>query len=214
MRIVLLDDIITLGDAGEIVEVKDGYARNYLIPKQLAERATRDAINRIETIKRAAEAKRARRLGEAAAQFNLLADKTLVIQMKSGTESRLFGAVTSAMIADEVYRQFEVELDRRMVMLDEPIKHLGEFTIPLKASADVTGELKLTVEPELSPEELEARLIEQERQRLAEEEAAKAAEAGEPEAEEAAEAVEAAEKYADEAARYAEQDEAVPEPPE
>ena len=77
MKIVLLDDVINVGSAGEIVDVKNGYARNYLIPRRMAERATADAINRIELIQRAAEAKRAKRLGEAAAKFSLLADKEL-----------------------------------------------------------------------------------------------------------------------------------------
>jgi large subunit ribosomal protein L9 len=201
MKIVLLDDILNVGEAGEVVEVKNGYARNYLIPRRLAERATKDALNRVELIKRAAEAKRAMRMAEAAGKFALLADKSLVIPMKAGTESRLFGAVTSAMIADEIKRQFDVDIDRRHVMLEEPIKHLGEFTVPLKASADVTGELKLIVEAERRPEELEQLLIEQDRaERKAAEaaEAAKAAENAAPETasgEDVAEAAEAAQTH-------------------
>ena len=201
MKIVLLDDILNVGEAGEVVNVKDGYARNYLIPRRLAERATKDALNRVELIKRAAEAKRATRMAEAAGKFALLADKALVIPMKAGTESRLFGAVTSAMIADELKKQFDVDIDRRHIMLEEPIKHLGEFTVPLKASADVTGEVRLLVEAERRPEEIEQLLIEQDR---AEREAAAAAETAEDAAaavpsagdvEEAAEAAQTHEKY-------------------
>ena len=197
MKIVLLDDVINVGDAGEVVEVKNGYARNYLIPKGIAVRLTRDVLNRIEMIKKAAETRRARRMSEAAGKFAEVADRQLVIQMKAGTESRLFGAVTSAMIADEVLKQFGVELERRHVMLEEPIKHLGDFTVPLKASADVTGEIKLVVEPERKPGELEQRLIEEERARLeAEQQAAaeKAAE-GDEHLEQATEAAEVQEKY-------------------
>ncbi|MCH7471643.1 50S ribosomal protein L9 [bacterium] len=172
MKLVLLDDIEKLGEAGSVVSVKDGYGRNFLIPNGLAEMATKDALNRIELIQRAAEAKRARRHAKAAGIFAELSGKTLVIAMKAGTDSRLFGAVTSPMIADEIARQFGVQIDRRHLVLDEPIKHLGEFTVPLRASADVTGEVKLTVEPEVSAKEIEKQVIEKAR---AEEEAELAA---------------------------------------
>lgn len=183
MRVVLLDDIVNVGEAGTIVVVKDGYARNFLIPRRLAEMATKDAVNRIELIRRAAEGKRIKRMEEAAGKFALLSDKVLTIQMKAGTESRLFGAVTSAMIADEIQNQFGVEVDRRHIMLDEPIKHLGEFTVPLRASSDVTGEVRLVVAPEgKKREEIERELVEKalaEERAKAEAEAAEAAAAAE-----------------------------------
>lgn len=197
MKIVLLDDIVNLGEAGTIAEVKDGYARNYLIPKRLAQMATKDSLNRIGLIKRAANVKRARRMEEAASKFALLTDKTLVIKMRAGTESRLFGAVTSAMIADEIAIQFDVEIARRHVMLDEPIKHLGEFTVPLRAAADVVGEIKLTVEDEFKRDEFEKELVEK---ALAEdaEKAEQAAEAAASEqASEAEKDAETHEKYED-----------------
>ncbi|MCC7478315.1 50S ribosomal protein L9 [bacterium] len=148
MRIVLLDDIVNLGEAGTVVTVKDGYARNFLIPRQLAEVATKDAMNRVTLIRRAAESKRARRKAEAADKFASLADKSLTIAMKAGTQSRLFGAVTAQTIVDEALKQLGVTIERRHVVLDEPIKHLGEYTVALRASADVTGELKVVIEPE------------------------------------------------------------------
>lgn len=149
MRVVLLDDIPNLGDAGSVVEVKNGFARNFLIPKHLAEMATRDALNRIELIRRAGEVKRARRMAEAAGKFSALEGKVLVLTMRAGSENRIFGAVTSQLIAEEVQKQFGVALERRHVMLEDPIKHLGEFTVPLRASADVTGEIRLVIEPEI-----------------------------------------------------------------
>jgi large subunit ribosomal protein L9 len=198
MKIVLLDDLVNVGQAGEVVDVRNGYARNFLLPKGLAERATADSLNRIKLIKRAAEVKRAKRMAEAAGKFALLTGKQLVIRMKAGTEGRIFGAVTSAMIADEVMIQFEVELDRRHIMLDEPIKHLGEFHVPLRASAEVTGEVLVVVEPIMTREERQARLLEEtRRQEAAERAAADAALRGEgpaPEAEADA-AVEAIDKY-------------------
>jgi large subunit ribosomal protein L9 len=201
MKVVLLDDVLNVGDAGEVVEVKNGFARNFLIPQRLAERATKDALNRVGLIRRAADTKRARRMSEAAGKFAELGGRTLTISMKAGTESRLFGAVTSAMISDEIQRQFGVEIDRRHIMLDEPIKHLGEFTVPLKASGDVSGEVRVVVEPERKPGELEQRLIE--RERAAREAAQPGGGAGsaepQPSAEETAKAAEAADvhdKYA------------------
>lgn len=148
MRIVLLDDIVNLGEAGAVVTVKDGYARNFLIPRRLAELATKDAMNRVTLIRRAAESKRARRKAEAADKFALLSGKSLTITMKAGTQSRLFGAVTAHTIIEEALKQLGIAIDRRHIQLDEPIKHLGEYTVPLRASADVTGELKVVVEAE------------------------------------------------------------------
>jgi large subunit ribosomal protein L9 len=149
MRVILLDDVANLGEAGSVLEVKNGYARNFLIPRHMAESATRDALNRLELIKRAAEAKRRRRMDEAAAKYAELARRTLTLVMRAGSENRLFGAVTSSLIADEVQKQFGIALDRRHVMLEDPIKHLGEYIVPLRASAEVTGEIRLTVEAEV-----------------------------------------------------------------
>lgn len=149
MRVILLDDVPNLGEAGIILEVKNGYARNFLIPRKMAELATRDAVNRLELIKRAAETKRRRRMEEAAGKFADLGNRTLTITMRSGSENRIFGAVTSQMISDEVLKQFGIVLERRHIMLEDPIKHLGDYIVPLRASAEVTGEIKLAVEPEL-----------------------------------------------------------------
>lgn len=193
MKIVLLDDVANLGEAGSVVEVKNGYARNFLIPRALAAMATRDQLNRIELIRRAAEAKRARRMAEAADKFTALAGKQLVIRMKAGTQSRIFGAVTATVIADEIAKQFGVSVDRRHVMLEEPLKHLGEFTVPLRASADVTGEIRLLIEPELKPGQSARRST----AAVPAPAASAAPEAGEPdgEIEQAATAADAHEKY-------------------
>jgi large subunit ribosomal protein L9 len=148
MRVVLLDDIAGLGEAGAIVEVKNGFARNWLLPKRLAERATADAINRVTLIQRAAEVKRARRRSEAAEKFTVLNGKSISLTVKAGSAGRIFGSITSSAIVDEVRKQLGVELDRRHIQLEEPIKHLGEFEVPLRAAADVTGSIKVVVEPE------------------------------------------------------------------
>ena len=148
MRVVLLDDIAGLGEAGAVVEVKNGFARNWLLPRRLAERATADAINRVTLIQRAAEVKRARRRSEAAEKFTVLNGKSISLTVKAGSAGRIFGSITSSAIVDEVRKQLGVELDRRHIQLEEPIKHLGEFDVPLRAAADVTGSIKVLVEPE------------------------------------------------------------------
>ncbi|MCB1186357.1 50S ribosomal protein L9 [bacterium] len=159
MKVVLLDDVVNVGVAGDIVEVKNGYARNWLIPKRYAELATKDAVNRIKLIKRAAETKRARRMKEASDKFDFLGEKQIVIAMKSGTENRLFGAVTSAMIADEIKIQHDVDVERRHIHLDEPIKQLGEFEVELRAGADVTGKIKVVIEPLRKSSDFEQELL-------------------------------------------------------
>jgi large subunit ribosomal protein L9 len=148
MRVVLLDDIAGLGEAGAIVEVKNGFARNWLLPRRLAERATADAINRVTIIQRAAEVKRARRRSEAAEKFTVLNGQSITLTVKAGTAGRIFGSITSSAIVEEVRKQLGVELDRRHVQLEEPIKHLGEFDVPLRAAADVTGSVRVIVEAE------------------------------------------------------------------
>src|SRR5688500_8230367 len=98
MRVVLLDDIAGLGEAGAIVVVKNGFARNWLLPKRLAERATADAINRVTLIQRAAEVKRARRRSEAAEKFTVLNGKHITLTVKAGSAGRIFGSITSSAI--------------------------------------------------------------------------------------------------------------------
>lgn len=196
MRVILLDDVPNLGEAGIILEVKNGYARNFLLPRKMAELATRDAVNRLELIKRAAESKRRRRMEEAAGKFADIATRTLTLTMRAGSENRIFGAVTSQLIADELQKQFGIAVERRHIMLEEPIKHLGEYIVPLRASADVTGEIKLSVEPELKKGARPApkRAVKAEPA----EEAAAAADAAEPSSTaptEADDLVEAIEKY-------------------
>lgn len=159
MKIVLLDDVVNVGVAGDIVDVKNGYARNWLIPKRYAELATKDAVNRLGLIKRAAETKRSRRMQDASDKFTFVADKPILIKMKSGTESRLFGAVTSSMIADEIKIQHGISIERRHIELEEPIKLLGEYDVALRASANVTGIIKVIVEPLTKSSDFEQALL-------------------------------------------------------
>ncbi len=145
MQIILLDDVPGLGLAGEIVKVKDGYARNYLLPQGLAEKLTAAVFNRIEQIKRVGEARRIKRIEDAKDKIKALDGKKLLIPMKAGAENKLFGAVTTILISERIREEFGFELDRRFILLSEPIKYLGEFQVPLRASDEAIGKLTLLV---------------------------------------------------------------------
>ncbi|HEX7022633.1 MAG TPA: 50S ribosomal protein L9 [Trueperaceae bacterium] len=147
MNIILLEPVEKLGEAGELVKVRPGYARNYLIPQGLALMATR--ANQAELEARLAQ--RARQLSERKADAErlkeMLGDAGIVIRVKAG-EERIYGSVTSRDIADAVQQAFDVEVDRRKIELAEPIKTLGEYTVTYKPHPEVPIDLKIEVRPE------------------------------------------------------------------
>ncbi|MDB5036424.1 MAG: Ribosomal protein [Chlorobi bacterium] len=144
MKVILRQNYENLGNIGEVVEVKDGYARNYLIPRQLAYRATPGAMRAIETDKQRYDAQQNRLAADARAQAQRLESVSITIPMRVGEEDRLFGSVTSPMIAEELARQGH-DVDRRNIILDEPIRHLGMFDVPIKLHANVMASLKVFV---------------------------------------------------------------------
>ncbi len=144
MQVILKADVEKLGSEGDVVTVATGYARNYLIPRQLATQATeknRRALEhekRLETDLSAKEKKQAEKLaGE-------LANLSCTIRMQAGENDRLFGSVTSLDIAAALEEQ-GVEIDRRKIILDEPLKELGVFTVPAKIHPDVMADIKVWV---------------------------------------------------------------------
>lgn len=144
MKVILRQNIETLGEIGEIVTVKAGYARNFLIPRQLAYVASEGAIRALETEKAqyAVRMEKARSNAEQTAQQ--LADLQISIPMQVGEEGRLFGSVTSQMIAQELeLRGFKV--DRRNIQIEEPIKTLGIFEVKVKLHTDIIAPLKVWV---------------------------------------------------------------------
>ncbi len=144
MQVILREDVEKLGKIGDTVKVRDGYARNYLIPMKKAIEATPKNLRALEHAKKMV-ADRLRRLKkEAANAAERLKSVSVVIKAKAGEEGKLFGAVTAKDIAEAVAAQ-GLELDRRKILLDEPIKRLGEHTVPVKLHADVTVELKVSV---------------------------------------------------------------------
>ena len=176
MEVILLQDVEKLGLRGDVVDVARGYARNYLLPRHLAETATPARVaelRRIETERARHEARTAEQALEIA---DLLTKTVLRIEVKAGPTGSLFGSVTPSDVADEIWRARKVRVDRRKIAFD-PIKRIGRFTIPIEVFQDVHAEVKTLVVPEggeLPPEEELAAL-----------EAAEAAEAAEVAAAEA-----------------------------
>ena len=147
MKVILREHVANLGERGEIVNVARGYARNYLVPKGLAFEATPGNIRTIELQKRVWEAREVKLVEEAQAFAARLAEVELSIAKKAGESETLYGSVTNAEIA-ELLAAEGIEIDRRKIHLDEPIKSLGEFTIPVKVHPKVTAEIKLKVAAE------------------------------------------------------------------
>ena len=149
MEVILKEDVAKLGSRGDVVKVAEGYGRNYLIPKKLAIEAT--AANRavIEQMKAAAVRRLAREKGDAEALGQQLAGVELAFTRKSGEHDQLFGSVTSADIAHELERK-GLNIDRRKIQLDEPLKAVGEFNVPVKLHRDVTVPVKVVIRKEAS----------------------------------------------------------------
>ena len=144
MKVILLQDIPKLGDQGDIVTVKNGFARNYLIPQQLAMLATKSAIKNSEELKRQASRKLAKRKDEQLRQAEELSKIEVVVEAKVGEENRIFGTVTPTQIAVQLAQQ-GFEIDRRSIEITEDIKVLGVYTADVRLSAEAIGHVKVRV---------------------------------------------------------------------
>ena len=138
MKVVLRSDVDTLGEKGDIVDVADGYARNYLVPRGLAMRATKGVVDQAASMRRNRDAKVARDREAAQALAAQLTAIRVEVRARAGEGGRLFGSVTNADIADAIAAQTGVTIDRRSLQLDEPIKELGPHELGAKLHADVT----------------------------------------------------------------------------
>ncbi|CAN5742088.1 50S ribosomal protein L9 [soil metagenome] len=146
VKVILRQNIETLGEAGEVVSVKPGFARNYLLPRGFAYEATAANLREIETEKSRGEARARRDYLEARRRASQLEAVSLTFHAKAGEESKLFGSITSADIAERLNEQgLDFEVDRRAIELDEPIKALGVFSVPVKIHTDVRPEVKVWV---------------------------------------------------------------------
>ncbi len=179
MQIILLKDVEKLGLRGDVVDVARGYARNYLLPRKLAEVATPARVTELERVEAQRATREARSTEQAHEIAELLAQTVLRFDVKSGPTGSLFGSVTPTDIADRIWTEHKVRVDRRKIEID-PIKRIGRYAIPIVLFEDVQVEVKTLVVPEgeeLPPEEELAAL------EAAEAEAAAAAEAEHSESE-------------------------------
>ena len=145
MRVVFLENVPNVARAGEVKTVKDGYGRNYLLPRKLAAVATPAALKRLEEQEKA-HAKTAARMENKAAELGEKLDGTTVaVEVKVGSQGRLYGAVTNADIAGELTKVMGEELDRRRVLLVDPIKKLGTYPVEVRLSNDVSVTVNVEV---------------------------------------------------------------------
>ncbi|MCP4584070.1 MAG: 50S ribosomal protein L9 [candidate division Zixibacteria bacterium] len=144
MKVILKDDIKELGACGEVVDVKGGYARNYLIPRNLAIPATKGNVKSIEEIKVQKNFRDNKRKRDSERIKDKLEKLSLTAEVQVGEEDKVFGSVTASNIANLIHQQ-GFEIDRRLIQLDEPIKALGVYTISIKLDKDVLANVKLWV---------------------------------------------------------------------
>lgn len=146
MKVILRQDLEKLGSAGEIVTVKPGFARNYLLPRGFAYEATSANVRQLEEDRRRAEQRTKRDFLEARRRAAQLDGVSLTFHAKAGEESKLFGSITSADIADRLGEQsLDFTIDRRQVDLPDPIKALGVYSVPIRLHAEVRPEIKVWV---------------------------------------------------------------------
>lgn len=144
MRVILIKDFENLGKTGDTIEVKSGYARNYLVPQGIALIANSAGLKKIQEHVRLKELRNKKALQKAQELAEKLNSISLTVPVQVGEEDRVFGAVTSQMVADQL-KEKGYEIDKRHIQLDEPIKALGIFEIPVKILQDVTATVKLWV---------------------------------------------------------------------
>ncbi|MHA7837046.1 MAG: 50S ribosomal protein L9 [bacterium] len=145
VQVILSEDVYALGEAGDVVSVKPGYARNYLVPQGKALPATAARVNEVEHQKRVIAERRARELKDLEAVKAKLEGLQLRISAQAGEEGKLFGSVTAQNLAD-LLSEKGLEVDRRKIVLDEPIKTVGEHTVAIRLRSDVVAEFKVQVD--------------------------------------------------------------------
>ena len=145
MKVILLQDVKGKGKKGQMLEVSDGYARNFMLPKKLAIEATPDAINTMRMNDKATQERIAREKAEALATAKKLREMTVVVKAKGGGNGRLFGSVTNAEVADALAKQ-GVKLDKRKIVLNETIKNVGTYTATCKLGYEISAPLSVKIE--------------------------------------------------------------------
>ena len=147
MRVIFLEDIPHMANTGDVKEVKTGYARNYLLPKGLAVAATAQEMARLESIRKTGLVRQSKLKEGAHALAERLESANVVLKARSGPTGRLYGAVTNAMVAQELSTLMEMEFDRRDVLLEDTIHELGSFQAKVRLHPELTATVTLVVEP-------------------------------------------------------------------
>ncbi len=148
MKVILQQDIKSVGKKGQIIDASDGYARNFLLPKKLAVIADSANMNALKTKQEANKYRRDMGLAQAQELSQKMKDFVLNFKIKAGENGKIFGSVTSKDIADELNKKYFVEVDKKKIMLDEAIKTLGVYNIDIKLFEGVMGTLKIVIESE------------------------------------------------------------------
>ena len=146
MKVILLTDVKGKGKKGQMIEVSDGYARNYMLPRKLAQEATADAVNTMRMNDKATAERQARERAEAVAISKQLRELTLVVKAKGGGAGRLFGAVTTNEIADALKKNAGITIDKRKLVLIDNIKNVGTYTVKAKLGYEIVGQFTVKIE--------------------------------------------------------------------
>ena len=146
MKVILLQDVKGKGKKGQMTVVSDGYARNFMLPRKLATEATADAVNTMRMNDKAAAEKAARERAEALETARKLRELTVVVTAKGGGAGRLFGSVTNQEIADALAKASGIKLDKRKIVLSDPIKSVGTYTVNCKLGYEITAPLTVKIQ--------------------------------------------------------------------
>ena len=146
MKVILLQDVKGKGKKGQMLEVSDGYARNYMLPRKMAVEATADNINTKRMTDKATQERQQREREEAFAISEKMKNMVVTVRAKGGGAGRLFGSVTTQEISEAIKMQEGIDVDKRRIVLDEQIKTVGEYTVKCKLGYEITAQLKLKVE--------------------------------------------------------------------
>lgn len=145
MKVILLQDVKGKGKKGQLLDISDGYARNYMLPRKMAMEATPDAINTMRMNDKAAQERVAREKAEAMAVSGRLREMTVTVTARGGGSGRLFGSVTNAEIADALAKE-GIKLDKRKIVIAEPIKNVGTYTVTCKLGYEISAPLTVKIE--------------------------------------------------------------------
>ena len=148
MKVILVKDVKGLGEKESLVNVSDGYARNYLIPKGLACLSNPKNLNVMKAKNKAMEAKKEKEIEEAKSLADKLNQSSITIKAKAGENGKLFGSITSKDISEKIKSMHNLDIDKRKIVLDEPLKSMGEFNIEIKIYPEISAELKVYIENE------------------------------------------------------------------